>query len=142
MDESVIQGSNANIECVHRTLIKLQSNFQTWPSELFVQLDNTAKDNKNNATLGYFAYLVASGVFLTVIVSFLPVGHTHEDIDAVFGMIMRWLHKHRCLATIEKLMDAIYEGFFSAPTRQGKRVSRSSWRPSHKLEQVNARLNG
>ena len=95
LDVSVVQGSNANIECVHRTLLKLKQNFATRPTELNVQLDNTAKDNKNRATLGYFAYLVGSGVFKRVIVSFLPVGHTHEDIDGVFGMIMRWLHQHR-----------------------------------------------
>ena len=95
LDVSVVQGSNANIECVHRTLLKLAQTYKTWPVELYVQLDNTAKDNKNKATLGYFGYLVGSGVFKRVIVSFLPVGHTHEDIDAVFGMIMRWLHRHR-----------------------------------------------
>ena len=95
LDVSVVQGSNANIDGVHRTLLKLKQNFATWPTELNVQLDNTSKDNKNRATLGYFAYLVGSGVFKRVIVSFLPVGHTHEDIDAVFGMIMRWLHQHR-----------------------------------------------
>jgi hypothetical protein len=83
VDESVIQGTNVNVECVHRTLLKLKKQRKKWPETLYVQLDNTSKDNKNRGTFGYFAYLVAAGVFKKVVVSFLPVGHTHEDIDAV-----------------------------------------------------------
>jgi hypothetical protein len=97
---------------------------------LHVQLDNTSKDNKNRGTFGYFAYLVASGTFKKVVVSFLPVGHTHEDIDAAFGVIMRYLHRHRCLATMEALMDAIWDSFFVSTK------AKSSWQPSAELEHI------
>jgi hypothetical protein len=133
VDESVIQGTNFNVECLHRTLLKLSDPKlglrKNWPHTLYLQLDNTSKDNKNRGTFGYFAYLVASGTFQRVIVSFLPVGHTHEDIDAAFGMIMRYLHRHRCLATMEQLMDAIWDSFFTGKTH-------SSWRPSAELEHI------
>ena len=52
---------------------------------MFVQLDNTSSENKNRGTFGYFGALVATGTFKKVVLSFLPVGHTHEDIDAIFG---------------------------------------------------------
>jgi hypothetical protein len=133
VDESVVQGTNFNVECVHRTLLKLADTERglrkTWPHTLFVQLDNTSKDNKNRGTFGYFAYLVAAGTFKKVVVSFLPVGHTHEDIDAVFGVIMRHLHRHRCLTTMQKLMDAIWDAFFGYK-------SKSSWQPSAELEHI------
>lgn len=31
---------------------------------------------------------------LQVEVGFLMVGHTHEDVDALFGHISMWLRKH------------------------------------------------
>jgi hypothetical protein len=34
-------------------------------------------------------YLVKEGVFDRIDVSRLPVGHTHEDIDAMFGVLWR-----------------------------------------------------
>jgi hypothetical protein len=32
---------------------------------------------------GFLADLIRRGIFRTILVSFLPVGHTHEDIDQV-----------------------------------------------------------
>ena len=34
-------------------------------------------------------YLVRKGVFDRVDVSRLPVGHTHEDVDAMFGVLWK-----------------------------------------------------
>lgn len=89
VDESVNGGGNLTIEILYRTLKKQQLQRKSWPEELFLQLDNTCSDNKNRAVLGYLGYLVAAGTFKKITLSFLPVGHTHEDIDALFGVIMR-----------------------------------------------------
>lgn len=49
---------------------------------LKVQLDNTAKENKNHTVLYFFGYIVSRlKWFLTVQINFLLVGHTHKDID-------------------------------------------------------------
>ena len=40
---------------------------------------------------GYLDLLVEYGAFKDVEVSFLPVGHTHEDIDQFFSRISVWL---------------------------------------------------
>ncbi len=56
--------------------------FCTLPENLLLQLDNCAGENKNRYIFAYLSLLVARGVFKTVQLGFLMVGHTHEDIDA------------------------------------------------------------
>ena len=60
-------------------------------------MDNTAKDNRNNIVFGFLAALVDRGFVAEVQLSFLPVGHTHEDIDAFFSRIARQVKKKPCL---------------------------------------------
>jgi hypothetical protein len=65
---------------------------RTLPPILYVQLDNCWKDNKSRYVFCFWSMLVAKGIFEEVFVSFLLVGHMHEDIDATFG---RWSMKLR-----------------------------------------------
>jgi hypothetical protein len=60
------------------------------PPILQMQLDNATGDNKNRYVFAFFSLLVHLGIFREVYVNFLLVGHTHEDIDAMFG---RWSTK-------------------------------------------------
>jgi hypothetical protein len=62
------------------------------PPVLNIQLDNAYSDNKNQYVFSFFSLLVHKGVFREVYVNFLLVGHTHEDIDAMFG---RWSRRLR-----------------------------------------------
>ena len=62
------------------------------PKVLYVQADNT-KDNKNSALYAFAELLVKLRIFDKVKFSFLPVGHTHEDIDACFGAGSHMLHR-------------------------------------------------
>ena len=75
------------------------------PPTLYIQLDNTYKDNKNCIVFTFLALLVKLGVFTEVYVysveysdatliifvisqieiHFHRVGHTHEDIDMLFS---------------------------------------------------------
>ncbi|KAL5012708.1 hypothetical protein ScPMuIL_011259 [Solemya velum] len=57
------------------------------PPTLYVQLDNTCRENKNKYFLGMMAYLVKKKFVREIWVSFLLVGHTHEDIDQCFSRI-------------------------------------------------------
>ena len=58
------------------------------PPKLYIQCDS-ASDNKNYTVAAYTEWLVRSGLFQKAKVCFLPVGHTHEDIDAVFGRLSK-----------------------------------------------------
>ena len=81
--ESTHNGSNLTIECIMRTLLRLQ--LDSKPRVLYVQMDNCCRENKNKYVFSFLAFLVQRGVFSKVKISFLPVGHTHEDIDQMFS---------------------------------------------------------
>ena len=76
------------------------------PPHLYLQLDNTSRENKNWCVLTYLAVLIFVGVFETVGVSFLPVGHTHEDIDAVFSRIAQKL-RNSVVKTVSELWKSL-----------------------------------
>lgn len=82
-----------NLTChvIRRSLLSLN---KPPPPVLFLQLDNTSRENKNWTVLTSLAMLVFLGAFEEVYVSFLLVGHTHEDIDALFSRIAEKLRKH------------------------------------------------
>ena len=61
------------------------------PKKLFLQLDNSAKDNKNRYVMAFCSLLSARRVFKEVTVGFLIVGHTHEDINAHFSYLSKLL---------------------------------------------------
>jgi hypothetical protein len=50
-------------------------------------------DNANKTVLGFCEYLVAKRLVGKLVLTRLPVGHTHEDIDAVFGNLASWFLK-------------------------------------------------
>ena len=51
------------------------------PPKLHIQADNCGRENKNQYMFALCAALVVFKYFAEVHLSFLIVGHTHEDID-------------------------------------------------------------
>jgi hypothetical protein len=78
--------SNLTLTAMCRVIRDISKNGPL-PETLHIQMDNTAKDNKNHYLLGFCAMLIAEHVFTEVVVFFLPVGHTHQDIDQTFSCI-------------------------------------------------------
>lgn len=87
MTEEYETGANHVIEVAHRVLQRKKELMGKLPPNLFVQVDNCIRENKNRFFFSYFQSLVHLGVFKTVQVSFLPIGHTHADIDQSFSSI-------------------------------------------------------
>jgi hypothetical protein len=88
-------GTNMTLEVLFRTLKMEEAHYKEnglkWPKTFYLQLDNTGKENKNSIMWAAASYLVAKGIFSHVEINFLPVGHTHEDIDQSFSVITRAL---------------------------------------------------
>ena len=67
----------------------MQRVLQSWKGilslVLYVQLDNTAKENNDSIVFGYLSMLVERGIFKNIKVNFLLVGHTHDHIDQMFS---------------------------------------------------------
>ena len=59
----------------------------TLPPVLRIQANNCGRENKNQYMFALCAMLVGLGYFAEVYLSFLLVGHTHEDIDQRFSVI-------------------------------------------------------
>jgi hypothetical protein len=78
--------SNVTIEVLQRVLTDLSNESGgPLPKKLYLQLDNCGRENKNKAVMAYVSWLINRKIFISVEVSFLPVGHTHEDIDQVWS---------------------------------------------------------
>ena len=70
-----------------------EKNGHPMPRRVFIQADNTCKENKNCYVLAALSYLVARCGFDEVQLNFMMVGHTHTDIDRIFGYIYQALQK-------------------------------------------------
>ena len=91
-------GSNVQVKITHQ-MLELYLNDSPGnrlPSTLWLQLDNTVKDNKNRYVFAYAQMLVDSSLFQHVEINFLPVGHTHCDIDQLFSRISVHLYGSNC----------------------------------------------
>jgi hypothetical protein len=75
------------------------------PKRLYLQLDNSTKDNKSRFVIAFCSLLTARGIFKEVTVGFLVDGHTHEDIDAYFSYLSKLL-KQKNTYVLADLMKA------------------------------------
>ena len=78
------------------------------PPILNVQMDNATGDNKNRYVYAYWSLVVAKRIFREVYVNFMIVGHTHDDIDALFGRWSMLLRKEN-FPTIPELMKSFMD---------------------------------
>ena len=79
------------------------------PPVLRIQEDNYDRENKNQYMFALYAALVGLGYFVEVYLSFLLVGHTHEDIDQRFSVISSTLKRHD-IDSMQELMELIHKG--------------------------------
>ncbi|KAH7365155.1 hypothetical protein KP509_18G011500 [Ceratopteris richardii] len=105
---------NLIVTVIHRVL-------QSWkgllPPTLYLQLDNTARENKNSTVFGYLSMLVEKQVFQKVKVNFLLVGHTHDHIDQMFSTFSNKLARNNAF-TLPILSELISEAYTPKPEVQ------------------------
>ena len=53
--------TNSNLECLRRILEDIKARKGKLPKKLYIQMDNTSKDNKNWIMFTYLGYLILSG---------------------------------------------------------------------------------
>ena len=71
------QDSNKTIQQLVEVLLHTQEELGSLPRKLFFQSDNAGRDLKNQFVLSFFNLLCQLDIFEEVLVSHLPVGHTH-----------------------------------------------------------------
>ena len=81
------------------------------PETVFVQIDGGSENE--NVTLKAACELVClKRIVKTIYLTRLPTGHTHEDIDAVFGHIWKWM-RGTPIETLDDYCYGIQEAFES-----------------------------
>jgi hypothetical protein len=83
-----------------------------WPRSAHFTFDNTTSDTKNSTCFRFFGELVALGVYHTITVSCLMVGHTHDIVDQMFSVWSRQLSITDA-PTIEKMVKLFSEKYNS-----------------------------
>lgn len=104
MTEEHQTGANHIVESIHRFLMD-KSLSSTIPPKLCIQVDNCTRENKNRFFFAYIESLVRWKLFHEVEVGFLPVGHTHEDIDQAFSTTSARLRVHEAVTLNDLLFQ-------------------------------------
>ena len=97
------QDSNKTVSILFDVLIFVQEKLEKLPKRLFVETDNCSRDLKNQFVLSFYWILVDIGIFEEIIVSHMPVGHTHGEVDQAFSIFASHLKKQE-LPTFETLL--------------------------------------
>ena len=74
--------ANLAITIIHHVITHWSENL---PRVLYLQLDNTSRENKNQIVFGYLNMLVELRIFQKVKVGFLLVRHMHDHIDQMLS---------------------------------------------------------
>ena len=121
-DENFFHGASFFCEILTRTLARVaeacRQQGRAMPEHLVIQSDHTTAQAKNAETTNFLAALVRKFKFKSCVLHFLRVGHTHEDVDFVFSLLLaRVLRKSRVQIS-EDLIAAILAGM--TPILAGK----------------------
>jgi hypothetical protein len=74
---------------------------------LVIQSDNTTAQAKNSVVSLFLAFLVGKAYFATATLKFLTVGHTHEDVDKLFALILLLVLRPLSWETPKELNESI-----------------------------------
>ena len=103
---------NLTITIIHDVLSHWSGNF---PEVLYLQLDNTCRENKNQVVFGYLNMLVELRIFQKVKVGFLLVGYTHDHIDHMFSHFLVTLRGKK-VGSLPSLIECIKKSYMPEPT--------------------------
>lgn len=91
-------------------LKSLADSSTTWPHTLYLQLDNCIRENKNHTLFAVLASLVKQNWFKDIYVDYLPVSHTHINIDQRNSPWSKYFWTHG-LGSIEDVQDFLEKAY-------------------------------
>jgi hypothetical protein len=113
--ENLYSDPNLICDVLYRTLrAEQEKRGGKLPKILYIQLDNCIRENKNTAFFCYVSWLVERGIFHHIYVSFLPVGHTHFDCDALASRISV-AFRYNDVLDLQSLVEYIRHCNFPSP---------------------------
>ena len=93
-EPNLCKDSNTSVEILAHSLTELRDlNCDLATMSLTVQSDNTVREIKNGICMRWMSALVSESVIKDGCFSFLRSGHSHEDIDQIFGQCAEWVRR-------------------------------------------------
>lgn len=127
-NESLNHGSDFFCDVLCQTLEQVWSMCQApgaqkiFPRHLVIQSDNTTSQAKNQYACLFLAHLVGRYKFITITLNFLTVGHTHEDIDQLFAVILWLLGQKLHWQTERELLEYLVAQLRMRAAKKGEEV--------------------
>lgn len=112
--EHLFSDPNLVCEVLTRTLRREEGKRGVLPPNLFLQLDNCWRENKNTYVEKYLEFFVERGIHAQVLPSFLPKGHTHFDCDQLASRIGE-VSKHRDIKSVKALVEVLRHCYSPKP---------------------------
>ena len=125
-DEDVTHGASAFCDMITRIVDKVEEVCRRsgvrFPEHLVVQTDNTVAQAKNSEGNCFLAYLVSQHKFHTANMFHLIVGHTHEDIDQLFAVVLTLVLRRIKFQTKEELATKLLDSMRLRIERKGEEL--------------------
>lgn len=106
-------GTNLNMTCIVNEILDRVAHCEEFnlpfPTDLLLQVDG-GPENTSKAFLAFGELLVRLNIFEHLEINRLPVGHTHEDIDAMFGNLWNFL-KPWPIYTPQRFQELVEKAF-------------------------------
>ncbi|KAL3677794.1 hypothetical protein R1sor_020750 [Riccia sorocarpa] len=119
--------SNLTITVLQKILLEWEG---ILPPTLYLQLDNTVRENKNNILFAYLAMLLEKKVFTKIKLGFLLVGHTHDFVDQMFSRFSQALRRENAF-TMSRLRSVIENSYDPKPVTS---ILTQTWDFKHFIE--------
>jgi hypothetical protein len=108
---TVTKHSNLTVYAILCQIEAWKLRHKYYPELLYLQVDGGA-ENANMLMLGFLELLASKRIVQTIYFTRLPTGHTHEDIDAVFGVLWKANRLNSC-ETLDKYVHLAQRAFNS-----------------------------
>ena len=110
--QNVRADSNLSVHCLLLALEKVKRDEGRIPDVLYYQIDG-GSENTAKAVFGICELIIAKKLAKQIVLSRLPVGHTHEDIDSKFALIWKRVRNQFVLTPL-KYAELIKEAMTTA----------------------------
>lgn len=91
LDPRLHSGGSAICDCAARALeamvVECRRRNVDLPRDICIWSDNTVKENKNQTVLSFLSWLVGSGKFQCASLNCAMTGHTHNQLDQIYGLL-------------------------------------------------------
>ena len=98
------QGGSKSVSIIQDVLKNHQTKHGFLPPNLHLSADNCWRECKNIYLFSYLVALVTVGVFQEITMSYMIVGHTHDEVDQLFSIVAQFL-KGRDVSSLENLVQ-------------------------------------